>query len=162
MPYRNVQTTADKEKQQIKSREENQKKQTVPPPQTCTETYTNTYTLVHTLTHIRTQTHTLTPTHTLAVTKETWLSSETCCVEEATFGGPTTLGEISVQGRRECHHRDHPNPGIQETPHQDAEPSSHPGWNCPRDSTPAARPGTTPSLAGPHEEPLEIKKKKNW
>ena len=34
----------EKKKQQIKSREENQKNPTLPPPQTCTETYTNTHT----------------------------------------------------------------------------------------------------------------------
>ena len=107
-------------------------------PQTCTETCTNTFTLIHTLTlmHEDTQTPTLTPKHTLAVTKETWLGSETWGMEKATFGGPTTLRKIMVQGRRESRHRNHPNLGRQEAPHQDAEPSSYPGRNRPWDNTP--------------------------
>ena len=80
-------------------------------------------------------------------------------MEEATFGGQTTLGEIPVQGRREHHPWDHPNPGRQEALHQGAEPSSHPAGTVHGTAPPAARPETTPSLAGPHEETLEIK---NW
>ena len=155
-----LKTTTEKKKQQIKSRRKSKETNLSTPTDMHRDIHKYVYTHTHTHTDARrhTDTHTLIPTHTLAVIKETWLGSETWGMEESTFGGQPKRG-ISVQGRREHHHRDHPNPGRQEVPHQGAEPCTQPGRNQypPANSIPSSGPETTPSLAGPHEETLEIK-----
>lgn len=60
---------------------------------------------------MHTQTQTLNPTSTQAVTQETWPGTETWDEEEATFGGPTPLREVTVPDSRECPQSDDPDPG---------------------------------------------------
>ena len=63
--------------------------------------------------------------------------------------GPTTLRGLPAHDHRERRHRDSPDPGRQEAPHQGAESSSRPGQSSPQDSTPDSEPKAAPSVVGP-------------
>ncbi|TWW79556.1 hypothetical protein D4764_10G0005860 [Takifugu flavidus] len=70
---------------------------------------------------------------------------------------PTRPRGVTVHDHRRYRHKDQPDPDRPEAPHQSIEPPNHPGQGRQWDSTPSGRPETSPSLAGPHEETLELK-----
>ena len=129
-------------------------------PPTPINTQRDTETNRHTHAHTHARTHKHTSSDPLHLSNRDMAGHPDLRQGKSHLGGPTTLRGLPGHDHRELHHRDSPDPGRQEAPHQGAESSSHPGQSSPQDSTPDSEPKAAPSVEGPHEETLELKTEK--